>query len=189
MTRTGFGQLLNRSMPTAFRFARPALVALLLGATLAPLGRAQTDYSASAVNARQADSARKVAALLSDVTTIELIALDPALRRDEDDTGPRLLRWKILGNATLSDPKAIARLSTALTEGIRESKGMVAACFNPRHALRFEQGGKPVTMIICFECLQAHVEGAADLRGFLTTDRPNAVFDEVFSAAGIKKTK
>lgn len=183
---------MSRGRAEARPFFRPVLSplrTLLILAALVLSCRAQPARPEKSAETRQAESAKAIEALFSGLNSVELFALDPSYRQKDDDPAPKLSRWKITARATLADPKAIARLGSAIAGGIRESDGATARCFNPRHALRFQKDGKDVTVIICFECLQASVEGAADIKGFITTGRPEPAFDDVFAAAGIKQSK
>lgn len=53
-----------------------------------------------------------------------------------------------------------------------------AQCFNPRHGIRVMRNGKQDDLVICFECLSFRLYGASE-GGFVITDTPKALFDEV----------
>lgn len=92
-----------------------------------------------------------------------------------------------LARTELADPDALRELLTGLEAGIAGNDSMVAACFNPRHGVIAESGGRRIDLLICFECLQIQVfDGEGEnVEDALTTEAPAAVFNRVFTAAGI----
>jgi hypothetical protein len=83
----------------------------------------------------------------------------------------------ILGKAEITDTNEQRSLLRALARGASENDDHAAACFNPRHALHVEQNGQSLDFTICFECLQVETQGF-QLGGFLTSDSPQATFDQ-----------
>jgi len=81
--------------------------------------------------------------------------------------------------------KSLALLA-ALRKGIQESDGTVAACFEPRLAIRATQNGHTVDVIICFHCM--YIEVVYDeklIPGYTTTASAEKIFDDVLRDAGI----
>lgn len=99
-----------------------------------------------------------------------LRALDPvphALRAERGEASPdaELLRgYAVLGTAEVTDGALKARLADHLTRAVEASDGMVAACFDPRHALSCQGPEGSYDVLICFECLQIYVYGDGDER-------------------------
>lgn len=94
----------------------------------------------------------------------------------------------VLGQTTVADASTRKRLNDALRRGARESDGMVAACFNPRHGIRATRAGKTTDLVICFECRSvAAYEGDQKRDGFLVTPSPQDTFDDVLARAGIAR--
>ena len=136
-------------------------------------------------------AANAVDTMLDGVTSIELISLYPHSGWDTEevrqkDTGPRLSRWKISGHAVLADRKKIADLRESLIGGIKGSDGGMMGCFNPRHALKFKNGGEEIVVIVCFECLQGEIKGSKKIGGFRTNNSPEPVFNRIFEDQGLE---
>ncbi len=47
------------------------------------------------------------------------------------------------------------------------SDAYVIECFNPRHGLRLQIGGRTIDFLICFECQQVEAKGFGKISGFL----------------------
>jgi hypothetical protein len=124
------------------------------------------------------------------VDGVELFSLDPrsgwdSQEKKEATAAKRLQQWMVVGKAVVKDATEIARIRAAVLEGIRSSDGVVASCFNPRHALRFRNRGAEFTVIICFECRHAIVAGTKELDGFRTSARPEEFFNRLFAEKGL----
>lgn len=121
---------------------------------------------------------------LQDAEQYLLLSLDP---KHHDMPPPDAFhRWGVLGRTTVADPATRKRLNDALRAGARENDGTVAGCFNPRHGIRAVKGEKWVDLVICFECMSVQVyEDGKQTRGFLVTESPQKVFDEVLKKAGV----
>lgn len=116
---------------------------------------------------------------------IELYSLDPAPNIDKEKPKDEFHGWKVLGKTTLKkgDRKAVLE---ALSKGIKESDGTVAACFNPRHGIKATHDGKTVELVICFECLSMQVHyGDKTTASLTTTDTPQKVFDKALTDAKV----
>ena len=70
-----------------------------------------------------------------------------------------LERWRASATQALAEPEEVRaspqqtrrdqrRILAVIYEGIRDSKGMVAACFNPRHGVRATRGEDVVELVI-----------------------------------------
>src|SRR5437762_2765392 len=109
------------------------LLALVLPALLAP-----------AIPAGKEDRTNKIPdaprAILEQAGQIELLSLDPARQKEKpkDD----FHGWKVLGKTIVKDATVCQRLVAALKKGVRDNKGIAAACFNPRHGIRVVHQGK-----------------------------------------------
>jgi hypothetical protein len=132
----------------------------------------------------------EVAAVLRSADTIELLSIQPGIRRgeiDEGDDRPKFHSWPVLGQTELKNGADRERLYDALCAGVASNPGMVAGCFNPRHGIRAEHDGHTTELVICFECmsLQAFHDGQ-QLESVLITADPQSVFDDILKAAGIE---
>jgi hypothetical protein len=95
--------------------------------------------------------------------------------------------WKAFGGAAITDANERLQLVAALKRGVEESDGTVAACFNPRHAIRAVHGGKTYDIVICFECLSATIYTDGQRSGsFLLTASPQVTFNASLIKAGVK---
>ena len=128
-------------------------------------------------------------ALLRGASSIELLALDP-MRLPAGATGAQLHGYAITGQATLDDAGQCKQVANLILRGIKESEGMVAACFNPRHGLRIEHEGKRLELVICFECLSLQAHGNAlgdgvEQTSVLTSQSVEPEVTKIFAAAGL----
>jgi hypothetical protein len=126
-------------------------------------------------------------ALLRGAASIELLALDP-LHLPAGATGEQLHGYAITGHATLNDTDKCQQIANLILRGIRESEGMSAACFNPRHGLRIEHEGKRLELVICFECLSLKAHGntlgaGIEQTSVLTSQSMEPEVTRIFTAA------
>ncbi len=140
--------------------------------------------------AAQAQIADAMQALLAPNARMTLYSLHPYLRDDSasPDTD-RLHGYRILGRAEITDRAEQRSLLNALADGVRKNRGVVAMCFNPRHALRIEGGFAPIDLVICFECLQIYPHGFNGDKGIVTSEAPEPVFDAALKNHGLPKDK
>lgn len=123
-------------------------------------------------------------AILDKAGEFELISLDPVRPREKPKDA--FHGWKVLGKTTVKDAETRRSLIAAFAKGVEENKGIVAACFNPRHGIRASHDGKTVDFVICFECfsVQAFMGDKSD-KGFLITRSPEALFNKVLREAKV----
>jgi hypothetical protein len=122
----------------------PARVLLLLVSTFAGCSPSPSSPQEEVRQLEKADS-------------FELYSLEPLLDPstyevdyDPNGAGKRLHGWRILGKTTVRDEPTRRELIDALK--MDPGKGNGAKCFWPRHAIRRTHNGKPVDLLICFEC-------------------------------------
>jgi hypothetical protein len=142
------------------------------------------EENARATRAQQEADAVILDTLLSKLTEVELVSIDPA---PADKSAGR--DNHILGRVTIKDQNLIAELRRSLVAGIRESDGRMLGCWDPRHQLRFTAGEKNVTITICFHCRHGYIDGLQNLTEIYMTRTPQAVFDRVFKGVGLKIAK
>jgi hypothetical protein len=133
---------------------------------------------------------------LEKANSFELYSLEPladpdTYEQDYDPNGPgeRLYGWRILGKTTVSDELTRRELVDALKEGM--NKGEPLKCFRPRHALRRTNNGKPVDLLICFECSQvALYRDGKQVGSYKSVARSvQSTFDEALTKAGVPLAK
>jgi hypothetical protein len=122
-------------------------------------------------------------------TEFEMYSLDPG-RVPAKDAGTGLFhQWKVLGKTTVKGDE-VKTVRTAVVKGAEDSDGMVAACFNPRHAIRIVHDKKTFDLVICYECLSARVyEGDKIIGSFLTTRSPEKTLTKVLTDAKVPLPK
>ena len=129
----------------------------------------------------------------ADENGVSLVSVDPRdFELDEFapmegipvDGTPR--RWKILGESELEEG-ATNDVLYAVKMGIASyDDGDVAACFNPRHAIRIHSRGDTFEILICFECNQIIVfKNGEDVEHRITSDVPKAFFEQLVRETGL----
>lgn len=124
---------------------------------------------------------------LAGAKSLELYSLDPS--HQEEVPKDNFHDWKILGKTSIEDAGQRKQLVSALQNGVAESFGAAAACFNPRHGIRALHEGKTVDLVICFECFQVQIYVGDEQDSVLLTDSPQSVFDKLLSDAGVPLAK
>jgi hypothetical protein len=134
---------------------------------------------------------------LAGATALELLVLHPYPYSEEGrPQGPAedFHEYKVLSRAelTLADDErhgsTIAQTVALLQKSMRENSTTVAACFNPRHGLRFATGDGPVDLVICFECLQFHRHDPdGGQSGSRLSSNHQGALDALFAAHGLTK--
>ena len=122
------------------------------------------------------DLPKEVREAFEKAESFELYSLNPAVEAKTGFHGSL-----VLGKLTLKgdDAKAVRE---AIEKGAKDSDGRVAKCFVPRHGIRVGE----IDLVICFQCLQAHVhQGEKMTDSFPTTSAPAAVLNKFLAAAGI----
>ena len=114
-----------------------------------------------------------------------LFSLDPALPQiPSTNTTEGFHEFHVLGKVDIKDAGERAEILHALYQGIADSTGNVAGCFNPRHGISATLDGEKVELVICFECLSMRVY-TKDIHGLFTTSTPGKVFNKALAQAGI----
>lgn len=119
-----------------------------------------------------------------------LLSLDPMLdlfaRMPTSRSNELFHNFPVLGKTEIKSRKERVELMRALYKGIRDSHGLVAACFHPRHGIRSTLDGQTVDLLICFECASIQVK-AKNAKGVLTSGSPQPTFDRALDRAGLPK--
>ncbi|MHC4379954.1 MAG: hypothetical protein ACYSU1_02550 [Planctomycetota bacterium] len=125
--------------------------------------------------------------ILFQAPTWEIVAIDPDWPTEESRADPTTLHgYTVRGRADLPERSLRLELLESLADGARENDGMVAACFNPRHAIRAEFEGKVCEIIICFECLTFQVwDGSERVETVDLSETPRTTFDRIYRNAGL----
>lgn len=128
-------------------------------------------------------------AVLVEPERLELLSIDPSARFDDARRAsgvPLLLEgYPILGRIDVTArPEVAAALFDAIGE--QTAAGIAAGCFEPRHALVGQRGGRAVVVLVCFECLQTEVfvDGKRTERT-LCSERPRDDWNALLTGAGV----
>lgn len=64
-------------------------------------------------------------------------------------------------------------------------------CFNPRHGIRAQSGGRTVDLLICFECLkfEVYADGKLQSRTQLSNRAPQPLFDSALAQARVPSSR
>jgi len=93
---------------------------------------------------------------LSSVQRVELYSLEPWADRKDSAPRGRLHGFKVLGHAAL-DGSAAMKAIAAFRAAVATGNDAVAACFDPRHALRVVAGEHVYDLLLCYACGQLEV--------------------------------
>jgi len=137
------------------------------------------------VDGQDKPSSKDLKPLFEKADAIELYSLDPSFDDKEPDPKKGFHGWKVLGKTTVKDAKMRKKIVEALYQGLADSDGTAAKCFNPRHGVRVTVDGKTADIVICFECLQMQFHAGEASKTETTTRTPEKLIDEVLTAAGV----
>lgn len=104
----------------------------------------------------------QVAQALADIDEADLISLEPLA--DPKARGRRAQGYLVLGSIRLARPQVRAAV-TGIASAVAGFDGVIAACFDPRHALRFHSAGHTYLMLVCFQCRSLEVFEGSRLIG------------------------
>jgi hypothetical protein len=122
---------------------------------------------------------------LEQSSEFELLSLDPKHRDEGSPT--EFYRRRVIGKTIIQDTATRNRLLGALDAGVR-AEHINNKCFDPRHAIRVEHGGKKLYLSMCFHCGHVYVfldDKLVQQDYFGTASSPLPVFDEILKAAGV----
>ncbi|MHC4955011.1 MAG: hypothetical protein ACYTGZ_14095 [Planctomycetota bacterium] len=134
---------------------------------------------------------------LQDSDELELLSLHPMPRAYDPsywskhglDTKPLIADYAILGARKLEGNDRVAALN-AFYRGVADTDGTVAACFNPRHALRASKGGATFSAVICYECLSmTFFRDGKRIGKTLTTESPKTTLNRLLKQANVPLPK
>ncbi len=117
---------------------------------------------------------------------VTLYSLEPW---DEPTSSDKTLRdVKILGQTEL-DGKRRATAIAEFKSAVANWDGMIAMCFDPRHALRVTAQGHTYDFLLCYECHQFYIYKDEDLLTTLGAAGSPKVLNGLLSAAKIPLSK
>lgn len=120
--------------------------------------------------------------ILEHADQFELLSLNPKLQEGPPERN--FHGYLVLGKTLIRDAEVKKHIVSAFERGVAENEGVVAACFNPRHGIRANYGGRTSDFVICFECRQVQAFGPVNSE-FLISASPQQLFDQILRAANV----
>lgn len=137
---------------------------------------------------KPAPVAPDVEAVLEAPDRFEILALSPE-REQDTPSGPPAGTFhghRILGRAQLPAAGMREELVGLVYQGLRDSDGTVARCFNPRHGISATRGGRTVDLLICYECYLMRIHGPSGEPTMVpTSDKVEPEVTRRFREAGV----
>ena len=128
---------------------------------------------------------------LRDAESFTLYSIHPTpimVRDPLDENASTFHDYEILGQTEVGNADERATLINALYQGIDDSDGTVAACFNPRHGITAKSGDTTIDFVICYECHSMKIYVDGETRGSVITDAsPARVFNAAVDNAGLER--
>lgn len=119
-------------------------------------------------------------------TQVILYSLEPWERTTA--RGKNLHGYKILGRTTL-DPKQTQIAVAAFQTAVSGWDGMLAMCFDPRHALQVTSNGKTYDFLLCYACHQLYVYRGEKLLAGIGASGSSKALNSLLTAAKIPLSK
>jgi hypothetical protein len=120
---------------------------------------------------------------------VEIYTLDPAPAAYSPPWphGGKFGEWDYFGKARIGN-EARQRGVIAAVEGDidMDQEGVSSGCFEPRHGLRVERGGRVVTFEICYTCGMVRITEGKDYRWHRIKGTSHAVLDAALAAEGLR---
>jgi hypothetical protein len=125
----------------------------------------------------------EVQKILSSGQKFYLLSLDPDGDLRDEDPG-KFHGYRILRKIEIREPEQRTQLLKALSDGIADSNGLAAGCFDPRNGISATLDGQTADLLICFECLQIWpYSNNARQAQILTSRLPRSIFNRLVQQA------
>lgn len=121
--------------------------------------------------------------------SMELFAIDPSSGYDAPVEAPDRLRGtRVLGRARIDAAADRAEVARLVGEGVVQSDGSLALCFEPRHGLRIVADGRTHDFVVCYECLtvRAWAPGASEFVTIPTSSAVEPALTALFERHGLQ---
>lgn len=156
---------------------------LILIFSIFPVSAADTKFKIE-----QEEAAKQIDSWQGQEGSLTFLSLDPdGGRGDKVSNENKFHGFDILGKLEIKNLEEKIILLNSLAKSIRDNPGSVAACFNPRHGIKFVTGNKSIDLVICFECSSAQVYGINNNRGILLTGYANNAFNKILDDHKIRR--
>ncbi|MFT3807095.1 hypothetical protein [Arenimonas sp.] len=130
----------------------------------------------------------QVAAVLRTATVVQIYSLEPVPMPNRPSSGERWYGYEVLGK-TMLDADSSKLAIEAFEKAVANWDGMIAGCFDPRHALRIEAEGHTWDFLLCYDCHQLEVfRDGKHLDGVGAAGSPEAL-NELMLAKGLVLSK
>jgi hypothetical protein len=121
-----------------------------------------------------------------------LYSLDPCCIEDGNESEiPQLYGYQILGQTELNNESDLNQIVDDYLRGVSEHDEMgVAACFDPRHAIRVEHDAETHDFLICFYCSKTKWYIDGNFREIINhTDHAKSGLNQLLKEADIELAK
>jgi len=137
---------------------------------------------------RQSTAVEALEKINPDKIQLYLYSLDPLNRQPIIHDAPSVFYgYPILGRVEIKPIEEKRTLFQAFIQGVKESDGMEADCFEPRHGLRVIQEGRKTDFVICYSCLSVSAIGFGSNYEFLTSGTPMTLFNQYLDRYHLRK--
>lgn len=134
-----------------------------------------------------------ILSLINNAESIELYSLD-AYTRDKDlekfnareMTATKFHGQTIYGSRRFTDEDHKSRIRKAIIDSAPVIENpFAAACFWPRHGVRFTAGDKHLDLVICFQCVNMQIYSPQREDSIQVTSAGKSVLNRILNAEGI----
>jgi len=161
-------------------------VVILAAAAMAPTSSLSEEKPGSGgFDRKQNALPAEVRKILDTADRFILLSLNPKLmtqQKPDKSSNELFHNYRVRRKIEIRTQNGRDELLRALYQGIADSDGTVAMCFNPRHGIRAGTGDQTVDLIICFECLSIEIYGKTHAQ-VLTTGSPASTFTRALNRA------
>ena len=157
-----------------------------LAAAFATAGAAIYFFTRDPWAFRQDGKARRVAHDIANASEVELFSIEAHSQGLPDgnrttDARPSIAGHAILASAKLT-PAEASQLANAVEQDLGDAGNLVAACFDPHHALLLKTKGGEEYVLVCFKCAQGCIASKSEHTGFTMSGTSKGVWDSLLRA-------
>jgi len=136
-----------------------------------------------------------VLSLINRAETIHVFSLDPYTRDNMEDrslfnehenSATKFHGYTIYGSQKYTEESSKKHFRQAIIDSTPSIRIDPAACFWPRHGVRFTAGSETLDLVICFQCHSMNIYSPSGDDSHLVTSGGKAVLNRMLKAEGIK---
>ena len=121
---------------------------------------------------------------------LTLFSINPDHGTSAPSGTPTFQRWPVLGHTIVTSSEQRQQLAVTLQTGLSRWSGReIAACFNPRHAIRATDGTNTFDFLICFECCRLYYYPPDSKQRSFCIRTKAGPFDDILIAADVPRPK